>query len=93
MPDLQPFTGTIILDNNNNRAYLQQNVPGGAPTDFLLVLDPAAAGGFSPNRADDAWGHYATTPGIQSGSTVITFTGVWEVAPGSTEVILHVVNP
>ena len=77
-----------MLDNDNTRSFLQQT-PGAVP--YLLTYDPLSTGVLDWNQVANAWRHYATTPGIQSGVSEISFHGFW-TAMDDSNYLLHIVT-
>jgi hypothetical protein len=90
---IETYVGVIVVDNNQNRVYLQQQDDQGQPFQTLMMLDPSATGDYDPGQVTAAWSLFSDPAhGLQSGISRIQFQGFWAYPPGSNAPVLHVVS-
>ena len=88
---LQVFTGTLVLDDALEQAFLAQVAPNGSAVETLMMLDTSPVGGFDPTEVTAAWQYFSAKPGIGPGST-ITVYGFCSYVPNGNRPVLHVVR-
>lgn len=88
---LDPYTGTLLLDNSSQQAFLVQRAADGSTVQTLMMLDTSPVGGFDPTEVTAAWQYFSTKPGVHAGDTIVVY-GFWNYSPNGNRPVLHVVR-
>lgn len=86
------YTGILILNNDANRAYLQQQTASGQVFQTLMMEDLEASGFFNWTQVTAAWQHFAADPNLESGVSTVRVEAFWAYPQNSTVPVLHVVK-
>lgn len=88
---LDPYTGTLVLDDTQQQSLLQQVDANGSVIQTLMMLDTSPVGNFDPAEVTAAWQYFSRKPGVKPGDTIVVY-GFWSYFRNSNRPILHVVR-